>query len=111
MRGGVRVARMALISAQELATRLADDGHVVVCDVRFYLADHDQGRREYQRVGPKEAVLTTYDAETYSTADCLTVIGWYRKALEMCGAEAPSVVEEECRARGGQVCRYRITWS
>jgi len=38
---------MALISARELARRLEGDDPVAVCDVRFYLADHDQGRREY----------------------------------------------------------------
>lgn len=38
---------MALISAHELAERLEGDAPVVVCDVRFHLADHDQGRREY----------------------------------------------------------------
>jgi hypothetical protein len=38
------------------------------------------------------------------------VIGWYRKGLEMCGAERVKIVEEECRARGGRVCRYAITW-
>ena len=37
---------MALISADELAARL-DDPDVVVCDVRFVLADHDEGRRRY----------------------------------------------------------------
>ena len=37
---------MTLISVAELADRL-DDADVVVCDVRFYLADHGQGRREY----------------------------------------------------------------
>jgi thiosulfate/3-mercaptopyruvate sulfurtransferase len=37
---------MALISVAELAEQL-DDLDVVVCDVRFHLADHDQGRREY----------------------------------------------------------------
>lgn len=37
---------MSLISVAELATRI-DDPDVVVCDVRFSLADHDQGRREY----------------------------------------------------------------
>ncbi|MFP5488210.1 MAG: sulfurtransferase [Acidimicrobiia bacterium] len=43
---------MSLISVDELAARLddpgADDPDLVVCDVRFYLADHDQGRREYE---------------------------------------------------------------
>ena len=39
-----------------------------------------------------------------------TVVGWYRKALEMCGVQRPRVVEEECRATGGKVCRYRVKW-
>lgn len=38
---------MTLISAHELAERLNDDAPIVVCDVRFHLADFDQGRREY----------------------------------------------------------------
>ena len=38
---------MALISVAELAGRI-DDPDVVVCDVRWYLTDHDRGRREYE---------------------------------------------------------------
>lgn len=40
---------MSLITADALAELLADPGDapVAVCDVRFYLTDHDQGRREY----------------------------------------------------------------
>lgn len=72
---------------------------------------YDQGRRDYEKTGEREAVLTTHEAETYSAPDCATVVGWYRRALEMCGVENPGVVEEECRARGGTVCRYRLTWS
>ena len=37
---------MSLISVADLAVR-NDEPDLVVCDVRFYLADHDQGRREY----------------------------------------------------------------
>jgi len=37
---------MALISVAELADRI-EEPDLVVCDVRFYLADHGQGRREY----------------------------------------------------------------
>lgn len=77
----------------------------------IYAYYYDQGRRDYQKTGEQEAVLTTREAETFSAPDCLTVVGWYRRALEMCGAGAPRVVEEECRARGGAVCRYRLTWS
>jgi hypothetical protein len=76
----------------------------------IYSYYYDQGRREYEKAGEKEAVLTTREAETFSAPDCLTVVGWYRRALEMCGGESPSVVEEECRAKGGDVCRYRLRW-
>lgn len=41
---------MTLIAASELSERLVDPElapRTAVCDVRFYLADHDQGRREY----------------------------------------------------------------
>jgi hypothetical protein len=38
------------------------------------------------------------------------VVGWYRKALELCGVKGVKIVEEECRAKGGAVCRYRVTW-
>ncbi|MAT05147.1 MAG: sulfurtransferase [Acidimicrobiaceae bacterium] len=38
---------MTLVSATELAALVDDDTPVVVCDVRFHLADHGQGRREY----------------------------------------------------------------
>jgi uncharacterized protein (TIGR02265 family) len=72
---------------------------------------YDQGHRDYEKVGEREAMLTTHDAETFSAPDCATVVGWYRRALEMCGVTSPRVLEEECRARGGAVCRYRLTWS
>jgi uncharacterized protein (TIGR02265 family) len=71
---------------------------------------YDQGRREYERSGDREAVLTTVGAEAFSVPDCATVVGWHRKALLMCGATNPQVVEEECRARGGATCRYRLSW-
>lgn len=76
----------------------------------IYSFYYDQGRRDYEKLGPREARLTTREAETFSTADCLTVVGWHKKALEMCGAGGVRVSEEECRARGGAVCRYRVCW-
>ncbi len=76
----------------------------------IYATYYRTGRREYQRIGDKEGVLTTHDAETFSKPDCLTVIGWYRKALELTGCSGVKVIEEECRAAGGTVCRYRVSW-
>jgi uncharacterized protein (TIGR02265 family) len=76
----------------------------------IYSLYYESGRREYQPVGPNEGVLTTFDATDFSAPDCLTVIGWHRKALEMCGVPGVRIVEEECRAKGGTVCRYRVSW-
>ena len=76
----------------------------------IYSFYYSQGRRDYERVAEKEALLVTRDAEVFSVPDCATVVGWHRRALQMCGARNPRVKEEECRARGGQVCRYRLSW-
>lgn len=78
---------------------------------QIYALYYETGRRDYVKTGAKEGVLTTRDAETFSAPDCLTVVGWYRRALELCGATGVRVVEEECRARGGAVCRYRVSWA
>ena len=77
---------------------------------QIYAAYYETGRREYQRTGDRSATLTTYDAETFSAPDCLTVVGWYKKALDMCGVPNAKVRETECRANGGAVCRYEISW-
>ena len=72
---------------------------------------YESGRRTFEALGPREGVLTTYDAPSASAADCETVCGWYERALEMCGARQVQVVEELCRARGDAVCRYRLRWT
>jgi uncharacterized protein (TIGR02265 family) len=109
--------RLGVASAEKnLAT--VHSGYLTKGDAHEFLAKapsiyslyYETGRREYQATGPKEGVLTTYDAETFSAPDCLTVVGWYRRALEMCGVRGVKVVEEECRATGGKVCRYRVRW-
>jgi uncharacterized protein (TIGR02265 family) len=76
----------------------------------IYALYYETGRREYERTGDHSGVLTTRDAETFSEPDCQTVIGWYERALEMCGASDVHIVEAECRATGGKVCRYLVSW-
>lgn len=74
---------------------------------KFY---YDTGTRDYKETGPFSGVITTYDSDTFSIPDCLTVIGWYKEALKMCGANNVTAAEEECRAKGGSCCRYRFQW-
>lgn len=76
----------------------------------IYSLYYEKGRREYQKTGDRSATLTTYDAEVFSAPDCLTIVGWHRRALEMCGARNVRVVEAECRSRGASVCRYNLSW-
>lgn len=78
---------------------------------QIYRLYYDVGWREYEQTGEREGVLTTHDAETFSKTDCLTVIGWYRKALELCGAKNVRIHEDECRATGGNACKYKVSWS
>jgi hypothetical protein len=74
----------------------------------IYSFYYDQGHRTYEETGPRSGVMTTYDAETFSHTDCLTVIGWYEEALKMCGAREVAIEEVTCRARSGEFCRYEI---
>jgi uncharacterized protein (TIGR02265 family) len=72
---------------------------------------YESGRRDYESTGPTSAVLTTHEAEAFSVPDCLTIVGWHKKALEMCGATGVKITETHCRAKGGTVCRYEISWN
>lgn len=77
---------------------------------QIYQAYYDTGRRTYEHVSDTKAILRTYESETFSIADCLTVVGWHRKAIEMCGGKDVKVVETKCRARGADVCEYVCEW-
>ena len=109
--------RLGAASAEKNLSSL-HAGYVTPGDPQAFLAKapqiyslyYETGRREYTPTSPTAGLLTTHEAETFSAPDCLTVVGWYKKALEMCGAKNVSVVEEECRAKGGAVCRYRVRW-
>jgi len=76
----------------------------------IYRLYYDSGRRTYERLGPKKAVLRTYDSRTFSIPDCATVAGWHEKAIEMCGGLRPRVTETHCRARGQGICEYVCEW-
>ena len=76
----------------------------------IYSFYYNSGRREYQPTGPDSGVITTYDADTFSEADCYTIIGWHKEALAMCGAHDVSIRHDICRAKAGPYCRYNLTW-
>jgi hypothetical protein len=71
---------------------------------------YDTGYRTYERTGDRRATLRTFECQSFSEADCLTVVGWHEKAIELCGGRAPKVTEPLCRARGNDTCEYRCEW-
>lgn len=77
---------------------------------QIYQAYYDTGRRTYEHAGATKAILRTFDSETFSIPDCLTVIGWHCSAIEMCGGRDARVVETQCRARGAALCEYVCEW-
>jgi uncharacterized protein (TIGR02265 family) len=74
---------------------------------KFY---YSTGSRDFEPTGPTSGVITTRDAEDFSVADCLTVIGWHKEALALCGASNVRITETLCRARGDEVCKYELSW-
>ncbi|KFA89488.1 TIGR02265 family protein [Archangium violaceum] len=68
------------------------------------------GSRTYEKAGPRSAVLRTLGAESVTEADCLTIVGWYERAIEMSGGREVRVEQKMCRARGGVYCEYHCSW-
>ena len=76
----------------------------------IYGVYYDTGRRDYERVGDASAVLRTFDSLSFTSEDCLTVVGWYERAIQMCGGKNVRVEERFCRARGNPLCEYACSW-
>ncbi|ATB31772.1 TIGR02265 family protein [Melittangium boletus] len=68
------------------------------------------GSRSYEKTGERRAVLRTVGAERVTEADCLTIIGWYQRAIELSGGRDVRIEHTKCRARGHGSCEYACTW-
>jgi uncharacterized protein (TIGR02265 family) len=76
----------------------------------IYKLYYDTGHRTYEETGESTCRLVTYDSESFSEADCLTVIGWHQRAVELCGGRNVAIDHPRCRAHGDTVCEYLISW-
>jgi uncharacterized protein (TIGR02265 family) len=77
----------------------------------IYRLYYGTGRREFHATGPTSGVITTYDADGPTVADCYTIMGWHERALEIVGARGVTIRHPVCRARGGPVCKYELSWT
>ena len=107
---GEKSAAHNLASAHKVFITERDPHGLLRKTAQIYRAYYDTGRREYEKAGEKKAILRTYDSETFSKHDCLTIVGWHRKAIEMCGGKNARVTETKCRAGGAEVCEYLCEW-
>ena len=100
-----------LTGNQRPYVREGDPHFLLSAAPRIYATYYAVGRRTYEKVGEKSVILRTFDAETVSANDCLTVVGWHVRAIELCGGRDVKVVETQCRAQGAPHCEYHCDWS
>lgn len=68
------------------------------------------GSRSYEKTGPRSGVLRTLGAERVTETDCLTIVGWYQRAIELSGGRDVRIEHTMCRARGSGHCEYVCSW-
>lgn len=103
-------ADASLGGSQKPYVKEGDPHFLLANSARLYATYYAVGRREYERTGDGSAVLRTLDAEGVNATDCLTVVGWHQRAIELSGGRDVKVVETRCRTRGDPFCEYTCTW-
>lgn len=103
-------ADVNLSGPQKAFVRPGEPQYLLSFAESIYAYYYGEGRRTYEKTGPTAATLTTHDAPETNRRDCLTVVGWHQRAIEICGGKDVVVQEVRCRSRGDQVCEYRCSW-
>jgi hypothetical protein len=87
------------------------DPHFLLRNVpRMYAAQHAGGVRTYEQLELKAAVIRTIEGDEPNAEDCLTAVGWLRRAVELAGGKVVTVEETSCRGRGHACCEYVCRW-
>jgi hypothetical protein len=87
------------------------DPHFLLRNVpRMYAAQHAGGVRTYEQLELKAAVIRTIEGEEPNAEDCLTAVGWLKRAVELAGGKVVTVEETTCRGRGHGCCEYVCRW-
>lgn len=84
--------------------------HLLDNTAHIYKSYYDSGYRTCEMLSETSAVLRTYEARNVTSEDCLTVVGWYQKAIEICGGKNVKVRETQCRVDGAACCEYLCEW-
>ncbi len=103
-------ADVNLSGPQRLFVQAGDPHHLLSFTEAIYGYYYSAGKRTCLKTGPQSAVLTTEGAADVTPGDCLTVVGWYQRGLELSGASAVRVDHPVCKARGDARCEYHCSW-
>lgn len=88
------------------------DPHFLLKNVpRMYAMQHRGGQRTYEEAGRRAATIRTLSGEEPNAEDCLTAVGWLRRAIELSGGRIVTVEETRCRSRGAECCEYLCRWA
>jgi uncharacterized protein (TIGR02265 family) len=104
-------ADMNLTGPHKAFVKVGDPHALLSMAPQIYRSYYETGRRTYEKTGPTSGVLRTYEGDETTPADCLTVVGWHQRAIELCGGKDVKVLETRCRSRHDDCCEYRCEWS
>jgi uncharacterized protein (TIGR02265 family) len=99
-----------LKGAQHVFVRQGDPHFLLSQAPQIYRFYYATGSRTYEKTGPKSAVLRTFGAENVTETDCLTIIGWHQRAIELSGGRSVRVLHTKCVAKGAAHCEYLCQW-
>jgi len=77
---------------------------------RMYASQHSAGTRTYEQTGTHSAIIRTLDGDNPDAEECLTAVGWLKRAIELSGGRAVTIDETQCRAKGASCCEYVCRW-
>ena len=100
-----------LTTVHKAFVQVGDPHYLLSRAPQIYSKYYDKGRRTYEKTSPVSCVLKTFDAESVTVDDCLTVVGWHVRAIELSGGKDARVKETLCRAQGNAHCEYHCSWT
>ncbi|MDY7225625.1 TIGR02265 family protein [Hyalangium rubrum] len=110
MEMGRASAEENLKGAQHVFVRQGDPQFLLSQAPQIYRFYYAVGSRTYEKTGPKSAVLRTFGAENVTESDCLTIVGWHQRAIELSGGRSVRVTHPRCVAKGAPHCEYACAW-
>lgn len=99
-----------LKGAQHVFVRQGDPQFLLSQAPQIYRFYYAVGSRTYEKTGPKSAILRTFGAEHVTETDCLTIVGWHQRAIELSGGRSVRVLHPRCVAKGAAHCEYYCNW-